>query len=261
MKVIDCSCAIGYKTINYEIVNHENFWVREKVKQARDAEELLEQLDFCGIDRAVVSHNAMADVDPGYGNRSILAEVVKAPDRLIPTWTILPPITDNGYSPAQLFPRMKANRVSMLRAYPERNRYFLHAVTMGDLLGEMAASRIPLFLSPCEGWQGIYDVLKEFPALTVILYNYGLWSHSRFTYPLLQTYKNVYIESGDMQTAGEIKEICGKFGSERILFGSDFPSNNMGGPLATLFGSGIAREHLENIAHNNIERILGEVIL
>lgn len=259
MKIIDCSCAVGYKTVNYEIVNHENFIVREKVKQARDAEELLQELDFCGIDSAVVSHNTMADVDPDYGNRAVLAETNKAPDRLLPTWTILPPMTESQYAPQYLFPAMKANGVQLLRAYPERNRYLLNGVVMGDLIGEIAAAKIPLYLTPSEGWQSIYSLMKEYPTLTVILHNYGLWSHARLTYPLFKTYKNLYIESGDMQTAGEIKDICSKFGSERILFGSNFPSNAIGGPLAALLGSGITKDQMENIAYKNLERLLGEV--
>jgi predicted TIM-barrel fold metal-dependent hydrolase len=261
MKIIDCNCGIGYRTVNYEVVNHENFYIREKVKQARQAEELLAELDFCGIDQAVVYHTSMVDVDPGYGNRNILAEVDKAPDRLISTWTILPPVTEGEYAPELLFSQMKAHSVQLLRAYPERNRYLLNAVTMGELLEAIVSAHIPLYLSPSTGWQDIYSVLKEFPELTVIIHNYGLWSHDRFLYPLFKAYKNVYIESGDMQTAGEIKDICGRFGSERILFGSDFPSNNMGGPLATLVGSGINKQDMNNIAHHNIERLLSEVRL
>jgi len=261
MKIIDCSCAIGYKTINYEVVNHEHLIVREKVKQARDAEELLAELDFCGIDCAVVSHNSMVDLDPDHGNRMILAETAKAPERLLPTWTILPPITEPQYTPERLFPAMKSSGVQLLRAYPERNRFLLNRVVMGELLGEIEAAKIPLYLSPSEGWQGIYSVLQEFPTLTVIIHNYGLWSHARLTYPLFRAYKNVYMESGDMQTAGEIKEVCEKFGSERILFGSNFPSNAIGGPLAALLGSGITKEQMANIASRNMERLLGEVKL
>ncbi|MFC0389853.1 hypothetical protein ACFFJ8_00540 [Paenibacillus mendelii] len=172
--------------------------VREKVKQARNAEELLAELDFCGIDSAVVSHQTMADVDPDYGNRAVLAETAKAPDRLLPTWTILPPVTEGHYAPEHLFPAMKASGVQILRAYPERNRYMLTKVAMGELIGEVAAAGIPLYLSPSEGWQGIYSILQEYPNLTVVLYNYGLWSHSRLTFPLFQAYRNFYIETGDM---------------------------------------------------------------
>jgi len=261
MKLIDCSCSVGLKTVNYEVVNHEHLLVREKVKQARDAEALLVELDFCGIAAAVVAHQAMADVDPDYGNKAVLVETAKAPGRLLPTWTILPPITEGHYAPGQLFPAMKANGVRLLRAYPQRNRYFLNRLVMGELLQAISDARIPLFLSPSQGWEEIYAVLQEFPDLTVILYNYGLWSHARLTFPLLHQYKNFYIETGDMQTAGEIKEICQRFGHERLLFGSDFPSNAIGGPLAALLGSGISKEQLAGIAHGNLERLLGEVRL
>jgi predicted TIM-barrel fold metal-dependent hydrolase len=156
---------------------------------------------------------------------------------------------------------MKENGVRMLRAYPERNRYLLNAVTMGELVQEIESARIPLYLSPSTGWQDIYTILQQFPGLTVMIHNYGLWSSNRFLYPLLQAYPNVYIESGDMQTAGEIKDICRKFGSEKIVFGSDYPSNHMGGPLAALLGADISREERANIAHRNIERIWSEVRL
>ena len=41
MKFIDMSATIGYATVNKSIVNHENFPVYEKVKQAKDSAELL----------------------------------------------------------------------------------------------------------------------------------------------------------------------------------------------------------------------------
>ncbi|MBD2865091.1 amidohydrolase family protein [Paenibacillus oceani] len=261
MKWIDCSCGIGYRTVNSDIVNHEFFLIREQVEQARHAEELLETLDFCGIAGAVVYHATMIDVDPGYGNAKLMEETAKAPGRLFPTWTMLPAITDEAFAPEPLFQRMKQNGVRLLRAYPERNRYLLNAITMGEQLDAIAAARIPLYLSPSTGWEHIYSVLEQFPELTVIVHNYGLWSHARFLYPLLRTYSNVYIECGDMQTAGELKHICGKFSSERILFGSDFPSNNIGGPLATVIGSGIGQADIANIAFGNIERLLSEVRL
>lgn len=261
MKIIDFSMSIGYKTLNYNVVNHEHLLIREKVKQVKNAEELLAEMDYCGIDSAVVNHNAMTEVDPNYGNRLVLQETAKAPTRLHPTWTILPPITEEAFSPNILFPAMKQAGVRFLRANPEVNRYMLNKVAMGDLLSAISDAHIPLFVSTSEGWHSLYQLLGEFPDLTVILYNYGLWSHSRFTYPLLKAYRNFYIEIGDMQAAGELKEICEKFGSERLLFGSDYPSNGIGGPLATLIGSGIREDEMTNIAHRNGERLMSEVLL
>ena len=61
MKLIDCSASIGLSAVNRLIVNHENYPVIEKVKQPKNAAELLEEMDFCGVDEAVVYHQAMID--------------------------------------------------------------------------------------------------------------------------------------------------------------------------------------------------------
>ena len=52
MKFIDCSACIGLDTVNRLIINHEDYPVIEKVKQAEFAKDLLEEMDFAGIDEA-----------------------------------------------------------------------------------------------------------------------------------------------------------------------------------------------------------------
>jgi hypothetical protein len=78
MKWIDCSACIGLDSINRVIINHENYPVYEKVRQAAIAEELLKEMDFCGIDEAFVYHQGMIETDPAYGNKLILQETAKA---------------------------------------------------------------------------------------------------------------------------------------------------------------------------------------
>ena len=261
MKWIDCSASIGLGGINREIINHENYYVYEKVRQAEHAEDLLEEMDFCGVDEALVYHHAMVENDPGYGNRLILEEAAKCPQRLHATWAILPPVTEEEYAPENLIPAMKRHNVKALRTYPVKNRYFLDRITMGELLDALVERKIPLFLSPQDGWQYIFDVLKEFPELTVVLTNYGLWGSDRFFFPLIRAYKNVYIDTSDYQVINGIDKFCGKFGDERLLFGSNFPMDYFGGPITALMSSGLSQESLERIASGNLERILSEVRL
>ena len=261
MKWIDCSASIGLGGINREIINHENYYVYEKVRQAEHAEDLLEEMDFCGVDEALVYHHAMVENDPGYGNRLILEEAAKCPQRLHATWAILPPVTEEEYAPENLIPAMKRHNVKALRTYPVKNRYFLDRITMGELLDALVERKIPLFLSPQDGWQYIFNVLKEFPELTVVLTNYGLWGSDRFFFPLIRAYKNVYIDTSDYQVINGIDKFCGKFGDERLLFGSNFPMDYFGGPITALMSSGLSQESLERIASGNLERILSEVRL
>lgn len=261
MKWIDCSACIGLDSINRVIVNHENYYVHEKVRQAETAKDLLEEMDFCGIDEAFVYHQGMIENDPSYGNDLIVQEVAADPQRLHATWTILPPITEKQYAPENLLPQMQKYNIKALRAYPEKNRYFLNRITMGNLLDVLTEKHIPLYLSPQDGWSGIFEVLKEFPDLTVILTNYGLWGSDRFIFPLIEAYKNVYIDTSDYQVINGINEFYNRYGDERLVYGSNFPMDYFGGPMTALMASDLPVSSLEKIASGNITRILSEVKL
>lgn len=260
MKFIDCSAGVGLGVVNSEIINHEDYYVYEKCRQAEFAEELLSEMDFCGVDEAFIYHRSMYGSCVQFGNEMTIKEAAKS-DRLHPTWGILPPITETEFAPEVFIPKMKENGVKALRAFPLKNRFFLDRITMGDLLDAMCEKNIPLFLSPQDGWELIFNTLKEFPDLTVIITNYGLWGSDRFFYPLVNAYKNVYIDTSDYQVINGIVDFTSKFGDERLVFGSNFPMDNHGGPIATLYGSKLKPESLEKIASGNITRIMSEVNL
>jgi len=256
LKFFDCSACIGYGTVNREIINHENYPVIEKVKQPKNALELLEEMDNCGIDEAIIYHQTMIDVAPDYGNNIFLSDKSNYTGRLKGTLTILPSISDKNHSVDIIVKTVKKYDIAGLRAFPKQNRYILNGITCGDILDFCIQSNMTLYLSPKDGWEYIFDVLKEFPKLTVIITNYGLWGSDRYFFPLIKTYKNVYIDTSDYQVLSGIQTFVNKFGSERLLFGTNFPMDNMGGPKATLLGSKLRSEEIENIANRNISRLL-----
>ena len=161
MKLFDSNACFGMDMVNHECVNHENFIVMEKVDIAKTAEELVAEMDYIGIDKAVVWHRAQYDQDPTAGNQKLINGIRGYEDRLIPSWVILPDITDTEYAPNVFFDAMKANGVKALRAYPEQNRYILCDVTMGEQLNLLTELKIPLYLSPMFGFEMVYNVMKE----------------------------------------------------------------------------------------------------
>lgn len=261
MKFIDCSACIGLDTVNRLIINHEDYPVIEKVKQAEFAKDLLEEMDFAGIDEAYVYHSSMYSHHPTRGNEKIIKEVEGNEERLHKTWTILTPLTEPEYTPEIFFPEMKKHNVKALRAFPKRNRYMLDRVSMGEILDVLCEKNIPLYLTPMDNWEHIFAVLKEFPKLTAIITNYGLWGSDRYFFPLLRAYENVYIDTSDYQVLGGFESCYKLFGDERLLFGSNFPCDNYGGPVATLMGADIPMRAKEKIASENIERLMAEVRL
>ena len=261
MKIIDASVCLGDDFVKHPIVNHESFIVMEQVQTASTSAELLSVMDKFGIEKAAVWHRAMYDYDPLKGNGILTEAIAGQTDRLLPVWTILPAITDRDFEPDRFLSAMKANGVKMLKAFPLQNRYILCDVTMGEQLSLFQELKIPIYLEPQPDYQYIYNVLKEFPRLTVILCNIGIWPSARLIYPLLKQYPNVYLETGDMGSTHAYEQICDYFGSERLLYGSNFPSNSPGCSLHCLMSANISETDREKIAGGNLERLLQEVVL
>ncbi|MCL2751486.1 MAG: amidohydrolase family protein, partial [Firmicutes bacterium] len=168
------------------------------------------------------------------------------------------PVSDDGFDIPDLQRIFSDKKVVAARMYPKLNRFMPDRITCGEVLDYLTAARIPLYLSPSDGWEDIFGALKEFPALTVIITNYGLWGSDRYFYPLIRAYKNVYVDTSDMQEIRGIEAFVNKIGSGRLLFGTNYPMDNMGGPMAALLGAKIPENDKENIAHKNIGRLIAE---
>ena len=231
MKFIDCSACIGESAVNRLIVNHENYPVYEKVKQPKNAEELLAEMDYNGINYT---------------------------GRLHGTIVVAPPFFDESFRTDALRRTIKKYDLFGVRANPKANRYMFDAVTMKETAEMLIEEKIPVYLSPDCGWEEIFGIMKEFPALTAIVTNYGLWGSDGYVYPLAKAYENLYFDTSDFQETSGIEAFVNRFGSDKLLFGTNFPMDNMGGPMATLLGANIPLEDKEKIAYGNIERLLGE---
>ena len=261
MKIIDANTCLGSDFVKHSIVNHESFIIMDTVQTADKPADLISVMDKFEIQQAAVWHRTMFDYDPLKGNEILSRDIVGYEDRLIPVWSILPDITDTDFAPDVFLKKMKENGVKMLKPFPQQNRYILCDVTMGDQLSAFQELNIPLYLEPQPDYQYIYNVLKEFPNLTVILCNIGIWPSGRLIYPLLKKYPNVYFETGDMGVTHGYERVCEKFGSERMLYGSNFPSNSPGCSLHSFMTANISDSDRENIAYKNMERLLSEVKL
>jgi hypothetical protein len=261
MKIIDANVCLGGDFVKHPIVNHESFIVMDTVQTADTPAQLLPVMDRFGISQAAVWHRAMYDYDPVKGNQILTQQMTGYEDRLLPVWTILPQITDREFCPDVFLANMRQHGVKLLKAFPMQNRYILCDVTMGEQLDLMQQQHIPLYLEPQPDYEYIYRVLQEFPKLTVILCNIGIWPSARLIYPLLDRYENVCFETGDFGMTHGYEQVCQRFGSQRLLYGSNFPSNSPACSLNCLLTASISDADRENIAHGNMERLLKEAMV
>jgi hypothetical protein len=245
LKFFDCNAAFGpYRT--------------RVLRFARTAAELLEEMDFSNIDRALVYHTAMRFDHPAVGNELVVSETRGHP-RLLPTWALLPSHTGELPAVGELLGAMRRQQVRALRLFPDDHRYFLDDVTWGDQLAVLMERRIPLFIRA--SLDRIATLLRSFPDLVVVTGSQGSNPLDRYAWPLVERFPNLVYETSGYLVDGGIEEFCRRYSASRLVFGSGFPDNAGGAAMLMLAHAEIADADRRAIAGDNLCRLLEEVAL
>jgi len=238
--------------------------MRTVLRPVRNSAELLAEMDRAGIEKSLVWHIAEHDAGPMDGNR-LTSREISGQERMLGCWAILPPRTreviDRGF-----FRQMKQNRIAALRAFPHLHNFLLNRVTFGKFLDEVSERKIPLLLSVQSqrnvSWSEIYDLVKEFPKLTCIICDVGDWSPNRYTWPLLENYPNVYLEtSGVSVVEGCLEDTAREFGAKRLVFGTSLPEKYPDAAMLQLIHADIPDADKKKIASGNLEKIIDRIEL
>ncbi|NQU10177.1 amidohydrolase family protein [bacterium] len=245
MEWFDCNAAYGDSG-------------RPPYRHAPTADDLIAELDFCGIDRALVYHAGQRFGSPQTYNPRLAAELQDRP-RLAPVWAILPWQTGEMLPPAELVAAMRAQGIRALRAFPQGHHYRLDGRTFGPLLELMIARRIPLLVK--DHLAAIGDLLDDFPALRVVAMNQGPHSLERYLRPMVEAFPQLYVDTSYYLVDGLLEEFCERYGPNRLLYGSGFPDNCSGASLLRLAGAALAPDQKQAIAAGNLQRLLREVDL
>lgn len=252
MKFFDCNASFGTPMV-------------PPIRYAETAQELLKEMDHYGIAEALVYHVRQCDDSPAVGN-SILLDEVEGIDRLHGTLAILPTQTGELGTIESIIGLMRMKNIRALRAFPAEHKYSMSRTALGDFYDIMTERKIPLIVnigesSGVSGWHLIERILSDVPDLTLIVTEQGCWGQDRLFRPLIERYPNLYLDISRYELDGGIRDFVGKYGADRLLFGTAFPAWNPGGPVLMLTQADIANKEREMIASGNLERILGRVRL
>ena len=101
-------------------------------------------------------------------------------------------------------------------------------------------------------------ILNCFPHLTVIGAHFGGWSVPDLALEYIKN-ENCYIDtSSSIMYMGKIRarELINIYGSERVVFGSDYPMWNPNAELECVLSLGLKESEYDNILYKNAEKIL-----
>jgi predicted TIM-barrel fold metal-dependent hydrolase len=104
-------------------------------------------------------------------------------------------------------------------------------------------------------------LLREVPDLVCIVSDHGCWGADRWFRPLLDHYKDVYVDLSDYLLDGGIESLVADYGASRLLYGSGFPMQYPGGMMMAIRHAEISLRDRQAIASGNLDRLLKEVRL
>ncbi len=233
-----------------------------------DAKGLLADMDYYGIEKALVRHNNIDMLGALQTNREItgILETDDPERRLTGVWCILPEQCGEMPPPDELFRRMKANRIGALILSPRCHFYIPCRLTVGGIMDAARERRVPVFLDKMnsevpgmEGWEMIYRFMAEFPENICILCDFpGKWGHDRQVRPLLENYGGFYYATSGYWNVHGIRDYARKYGAERFLYGSGFPYFGHGSQMTQIRHSGLSAAEAALIAGGNLKRLMEE---
>jgi predicted TIM-barrel fold metal-dependent hydrolase len=227
-----------------------------------DAEKLLREMDRYGIREALVYHILARRSAPVRGNR-LASEAAATSDRLHACWVVLPPATGELPPLEELEAQMTEAGVRAVRMFPDPagHLFSLSNTVCGKLFAWMEARRLPLFLEQTTvPWRDLDELLSRHPGLPVVLVDIT-YRINRELYPLLKTYPQLSVEISYLQQHRGIEDICERFGSERLLFGSKIPYLCPGSARHMVEKAAIPTDAKAAIAGRNLRNLLAAVRL
>ena len=228
---------------------------REQASPARDAEQLLTEMDRHGVDRALVYPLQGEDVSALDGNDELHDWIESGLHRLLPMWMA----SMAPESMRQLQQLHAAGQVQAVRLHDtSRTSTPLTAWIYGDLLTWLQAEDIPLWVSLADNDPvQLADTFAQFRELRLVLVG-AHYMHAPYLLPLLRHLPRAHLELSRHESLVAIEELVTQVGAQRLLYGSFYPRYAMGPVLWALHRQHIEPPQLQRILDGTTIELLGE---
>jgi len=224
--------------------------------------EILDQMDYYGIEKVIVSHTLSRYYHPMIGNKLLLEEI-KGEERFKGCFILLPPSTREMGSLDDYLNYMIKNDIYAVKLFPKSHNFSLQEWSIDILLRKLEERGLLLFIRGREiDWDMLYKICKRYPRLPIILEQpdeEAYWN-GRILFSLLEKCENLFLEIHNSILYLEVDDLVKRFGADRLIFGSYLPVDDPNSSLMLITDGDFSEEDKEKIAHRNLENLLREVV-
>ena len=242
LSFFDCNCMIGKRADRRE-------------SEPWSLEELLADMNTCGISDALVTHALSRDYDPAAGNQEI-SRLVARTRALHGCWAILPPSSGEIPVPDLFLREMLAKGVVAAIAYPHAHQYSLSAWSIGSLLSALENCRIPLLLPFGQfTWEEIERLCGEHLSLPVIVTGLN-YRQLRYLLPLWEKYRNLFVDLSWFSIHDGLSYLAERGVLRQVLFGTNYPLYEPGAAVAMVTYANLKYEERGTVAGGTLREII-----
>ena len=244
-----------------EVTGHEN----DDFKKLPIRENLLARMREAGVDLSVNLPVVSKPQNQGEVNRF----AKEAARKNIISFGGLHPDCENVIEELE---KLKDMEMAGIKFHPPFQKVHLEDPKYGEMwrkinqlgfpvLIHMGTARIvrPYDLYP----SGIRKILKYAPDIPIIMAHMGSFCMMKNPEENLENLpENVFIDtamSAELEEAGEFEEIIGRFGTKRVLYGSDFPYGTQKAAIERIKDSSFTDSEKEDMLWRNAAKILKTV--
>lgn len=240
MRIFDAHCHLG-KGLDYSVT----------------AAALLEEMDSCGVDRAViVPADRQIAVANREGNDEVLAAMRAHPDRLTAFCTANPWF---GEAAVEEVRRAFDLGAAGLKLHPVLQGFSIIDPVARPVIELSAGRRKPIYFhtgTPVSSppFQ-LSELCLRYPDGVFIMGHAAYSDYWNDVVPAMKSVPNMFVETSTHLPV-VIRLLVEQAGSERVLYGSNYPMNDMGLEIEKIMRYIKAPDDLERIFAANLERLL-----
>ena len=263
---------IGFLDVNYWI-DLKNFWLssslyedREKILAINNIRSGLNDNDITSL---VVTSKLAQNYDWDTVNKKLLKSGLSSHIENLYYGFVINPDAYFTYDFNTYVKDAYLNKVRIFRVFPKRQLFYLNDHYMKKIYKTLSDKKFPLMLDlkqlditgnkyfDIDVLERILDENENMPLILETTLKQCMFS--RFYFPLLERFENLYLEVSGMLLYDQIEHYVEKFGSKRLIFGSNFPGLPIEINTNRIILANISESDKNNIAFNNLNEIIGGI--
>ncbi len=262
MKIIDAHCHIFPDRIAMLAThNTQEFYDIPHTAYQGTAGSLLKQCEESGVDKCVISTVATHPRHPEKLNEFIASQAEVYPERFIAIGGLHPESPDIDGD----FKYLKELGLKGVKLHPDIQGYKADCAGYKEIYDLCSQSGLPILIHTGDSRYDnsnpdrIARILEEFPDLTVIGAHFGGWSLWEEAAEKLYKYENFFVDtcsSAYMLSDTTMKSIINKYGTDKVIFGTDYPIWKQEDEIKRIISLGFSDDDLEKIFSKNVEKVL-----